>query len=110
MQPSPFFVTGQAVQVKILSIDTVKCRLTLSIKQATPDPLRVGKEQLTWTQSIAMSPEVSQLLSQAWSQCTCLQQLRQQCWFGPLTLLDSHCSKHHRGSLGPFQKLVAESV
>ncbi|MEW5302008.1 MAG: hypothetical protein WDW36_004822 [Sanguina aurantia] len=52
---------GQAVQVKILSIDTVKCRLTLSIKQATPDPLRVGKEQLTWTQPIAMSPEVRRI-------------------------------------------------
>ncbi|KAG2440088.1 hypothetical protein HXX76_004202 [Chlamydomonas incerta] len=39
---------GQEVRAKVVSVDVTNCRLALSIKQLTADPLRVSLDGLDW--------------------------------------------------------------
>ena len=55
---------GQAVSVKVLEVDPVRCRLALSLKQTQADPLRQRLDQLEWVATDVAHPEVARMIAQ----------------------------------------------
>jgi len=53
---------GQRVRVKVHDVDASKCRLNLSLKRMTPDPLSQGLDNAEWGPTGAVPPAIQSLV------------------------------------------------
>ena len=55
--------TGQELDLKVVSVDVPRCRVALSLRQMSADPLRGTLDNLQWREPSVELPEVQQIIS-----------------------------------------------
>ncbi|WIA42416.1 hypothetical protein OEZ86_008414 [Tetradesmus obliquus] len=53
---------GQEVDVKVVSVDVSRCRVSLSLKQMQRDPLQTTLDSIQWGETTLALPEVKQII------------------------------------------------
>lgn len=56
------FPPGQELDLKVVSVDTLRCRVALSLKQMQSDPLQETMDSIQWRESEQAVPEIQQVI------------------------------------------------